>query len=133
MQLIQRNDPGHAAQVLPVTDNSVDTGYMGDCACVIVLHSPGPNGSYTSVRGYHGGGGLGNVNFTSVLMGAPDLASTLVIGISGTQHGSLYAQQTNRTHLRNEANLVAPNATVRMYHGRARATVDRNGDVRTIA
>lgn len=129
MQLHQQNDPSGLPQTLPLTDNQVDTGYMGDCACAIVLFNP-VGGSYTGVRGYHGGGGLGNVNFGALFAGVPNVAATRIIMVSGTLQGSLYAITTNRDTMRAEANSAGlNNAQISCVHARSRAVVDRTGAI----
>ena len=130
MQLIQRNDPHQHAQDLPPAENDVSTGYMGDCACAIVMWNPDHNGRYLHVRGYHGGGGLGNVNFASLFAGVPNLVTTRIYMVSGTLQNSFYAIDTNRTEMRNAA--IANglgNAYLRCNHGYSIAAIDRNGNI----
>ena len=124
MQLIQRNNAGFAAQVLPAIDNQITTGAMGDCVSIVVLYNRNPaTGRYADAMGYHGGGGLGNVNFVSLFAGVPNAATTLIIVVSGTLQGSFFAIQNNRDTARQEANLNGlNNALVRCYHARPHGT-----------
>jgi|GEM_PF-5916110 len=130
MQLTQRNSPHFPAENLPVADPSMITGWMGDCVSVIVLWSPGPGGRYANVRGYHGGGGIENVNFPSLFAGVPNLTNTLVFVVSGTLQGSHYASDSNRTAIRTASNAAGLfNAYIRCYHGYSNRSVDRFGNV----
>lgn len=129
MQLMQRNNPHAPAQILPAHDNQVLTGAMGDCVSVIVLYNP-VGGVYQNVRGYHGGGGLGNVNFNSLFNGVPNLPTTQIIMVSGTLQNSFYATTTNRDRMRQEANHAGlNNAHIHCRHGFPTATIDRHGNI----
>ncbi len=134
MVLIQHNNPNQPPQVLPALDNIIDTGGMGDCACAIVLWNPlNPAGGlaglqFQNARGYHGGGGLGNVNWAGLLAGVPNAATTHVILLSGTLQNSNYATTSNRDYVRQQAaNAGLPLAMCRCAHDSSRFTVDRNG------
>ena len=128
MILIQRNNNNAMAQVLPANDNEIDTGYMGDCVSVVVLYNLGANNVFQNAKGYHGGGGLGNVNFGSLFAGVPNLTTTMIVVVSGTLQGSKFSQQNNRETIRDEANNHhLNNAYIQLCHEFGRATITRSG------
>lgn len=130
MQLIQRNNNTSAAQILPVNDNEITTGPMGGCVSVIVLYNLNANNVYQSAKGYHGGGGLGNVNFNSLFANVPNVHTTMIVVASGTLQASQYAQQNNRQTIRQEANNHGlGNAYIQCCHGFGNTRVPRNGNI----
>jgi hypothetical protein len=130
MQLIQRNNNGFPAQILPNNDNEIITGPMGDCVSVIVLYNLNAHNVFQHARGYHGGGGLGNVNFASLFGGVPNVHTTRIIVVSGTLQTSQFAQQTNRETIRQEANDNGlGNAYIQCYDGFGNTRVTRNGNI----
>ena len=133
MQLKQRNANTYNAEPLPMGDNEVVTGHMGDCVSVIVLFNPNAMGNYASVRGYHGGGGLGNVNYNSLFAGVPNLADTRIIMVSGSLQNSHFARNENQNELNNQRmNHGLGNAQVQYFHAMGNARIDRRGMVRPV-
>jgi len=129
--LVQRNDPNQAPQVMPLVPAAGDailTGGMGDCVCVIVIFNPNGAGAYTGMRGYHGGGGLPNVNFAALFAFVPNNLTTRIIMISGPLQGSPYAQDYNRTMVRQRAAAAGLNNVMFHFrHGVGQGQVDRLG------
>jgi hypothetical protein len=78
MILSQRSSPD-PAEDLPAGDNTMITGYMGDCVSVIVLWGL-VGGVYQNVRGYHGSGGFEAIDLPSLFGGVPNNAGTRIIG-----------------------------------------------------
>jgi hypothetical protein len=119
------NDP---PQDLPLHDNQMETTEMGDCVCVIVLWTP-VAGTYQNVRGFHGGGGIDNVNVAGLMNGVPNAATTQIYVIAGPGNKSQFGKVTlNNWYLAN-VRTTHPNALIRFHHRIANAVVHRNGDV----
>lgn len=55
------------ADILPANDDVMITGPMSDCVSAIVLANKNVTGRYETIRGFHGLGGAGNINFDSLL------------------------------------------------------------------
>jgi len=109
------------------------TGSMSDCVSMIVLWNP-VGGVYTNVRGYHGGGGLPNVNWGSLFAGVANHATTQVYMISGFLQGSDYAQSQNVAAVNSEiVNAGLANVTVTFIHGVSGRSIDRNNVVHPAA
>jgi hypothetical protein len=93
---------------------------MGDCVSVVVLwHHAG--GQYQDVRGYHGGGGFGNVNTAGLIAGVPNNAGTLIVACIGT----LAANDVAR--VRDWHAAAIPNAALVIASGHSNYRVDRSG------
>ena len=90
MQLKMQTING-TAEVLPINEECLVTGYMGDCVSAIVLAKKGAKNNYEIVRGYHGFGGAENINFNSLFAGLQGEKSILYI-FRGTLQRSDYAK-----------------------------------------
>lgn len=129
MNLIQQ-DNIQPAQNLPLGDPTVYTGPMGNCVCVIVMWNPDPQGRYQNVRGFHGSGGIGGVNFGSLFQGVPNLGSTSILVISGHGNMDIYSIQSERNTIRTQAdNHFLTHAYIHVTHGVGSATIDRFGQI----
>lgn len=103
---------------------------MGDCVSVIVLYNLDANNVFQNAKGYHGGGGLGNVNFDSLFNNVPNVHTTMIVVVSGTLQNSAYAQQNNRLTIRQEAdNHGLGNAYIQCCHAFGNTRVTRNGNI----
>lgn len=117
-------------QVLPHNENSFKTGGMGDCVCVVVLYNRQADGSYADAKGYHGGGGIGNVNFDALFHGVPNEAAKQIVML-GTRSGEVFAVlESTRQRIRQEANDHGLGmAYLRAFHGAGAYKIDRRGNV----
>ena len=77
------------------------------------------------MAGYHGGGGLRNINFAALLTHVPNHATTLVVMVSGVNHVSQFAREFNVEKMKGERNLWRPAAQLMCYHGVGNATFNR--------
>lgn len=122
-------------QDLAAGDDYIDTGAMGDCVSVIVGWNPAANGRMANMRGFHGAGGLPNVNFAALLNGVPNQATTQVWMISGSSNNYLegsFGIKGNRARIIHEVqNVAGLNLVIqiRSVHGVGSARVDRFGHV----
>jgi hypothetical protein len=118
---------GGAPQNLPLGDNTIVTGQMGDCVSIIVLYNyNAATNQYLNARGWHGFGGAQVINMAAMLAAVPNVALTQVIVIPGTLQQSNYAMQQTTAHV--QAGLGAHgNVNVTYAAARANATVDRQG------
>ncbi|MGC1297717.1 MAG: hypothetical protein WA869_22010 [Alloacidobacterium sp.] len=116
---------GGAPQNLPIGDNTIVTGPMGDCVSIIVLYNyNGATNRYLNGCGWHGLGGAQVINMGAMLGGVPNVALTQVIIIPGPLQSSDYARGQTMAHV--QAGLGAHgNVNVRYISGRSNATVNR--------
>ncbi len=116
------------AQDLPAYDNEIETTEMGACVSVIVAWDK-QLGRYRQMRGFHGSGGIENVNAVSLCAGVPDHQDTQVFVISGSDNLTQYARaKLNEWYRVNIRNRI-PRAHVRFHHEVNNAKVNRDGDV----
>lgn len=124
MELSMQNENG-SAQLLPSNDDVMKTGPMSDCVSVIVLADKSGE-SYKTVKGYHGLGGVENINFTSLFGNTDNIEKIYVV--SGSLQHSEYAQSHIQEiidqQLRTFGIIVTP--TYILSHN---ACVDRKGNV----
>ncbi|MFE3762334.1 hypothetical protein ACFXPI_11275 [Streptomyces sp. NPDC059104] len=71
------------AEDLPVGEEEITTGYMGDCVSIIVAWDA-DNGRYGSMRGFHGFGAFGNIYLDSLFNGVPLTTETRVFLCMGS-------------------------------------------------
>jgi hypothetical protein len=122
--LIQQDVTG-TAQNLPKDDDVMDTGQMGDCVSIIILWNKNL-GTYRNVRGYHGGGGLGNINTKSLFADVPDGSGTLII----VCFGHLAHAKSGSSDLASAEKLLAehfPKSTVKLRQDGSHFQVTRTG------
>lgn len=112
-----------AAQNLPVGDMTMTTGEMGDCVSVIVLWTY-HQGSYISVRGFHGLGGFEAINLDSLFQGVPNEAGTIVHCI----YGRVAQASGDREKAVAEMHGRIPAATT-THHNISNASVTRTNNV----
>jgi hypothetical protein len=130
MKLIMRNSETAPPQDLPAHENYVETGLMSDCVSVVVLWNPNAAGVYQNVRGYHGGGGLGHVNWNSLFAGVWDAPNTYVVMISGSNHLAVECSKSNKEQMRAAvANADLQNIRIKFCHGFVNARVDRRCEI----
>lgn len=91
MQLRMQTING-TADVLPINEDNLVTGPMGDCVSAIVLAKKNSKkNKYEIVRGYHGLGGAENINFDSLLNGLV-YNDTILYIFRGTLQRTEYAK-----------------------------------------
>ena len=75
-QLIQ--SPGHVNRIIDALprDRAIFTGVMGGC-CSVILCWQQAGREYQHMRGYHGGGGPGNIPWPQFVAGVPNNGFTL--------------------------------------------------------
>jgi hypothetical protein len=122
MVLNQQNAPNGPIQTLPGGQNDVETGAMGDCVSVVVLWN-NVGGQFQNVRGYHGGGGFGNVNVAGLIAGVPNNAGTRIVACIGT----VAAASNDVQRVQNWHGASIPNATLVIANGHGNYRVNRNG------
>lgn len=84
MQLPQGDSVSDVKTLLPGYDGFY-TGMMGDCVSVIVLWGLNSAAtSFSSARGMHGSGGVGAIQWATLLNGVPNHKDTKVFAIGGT-------------------------------------------------
>lgn len=124
-----------APQDLAAHLDYIETGAMGDCVSVIVGWNPDANGRMANMRGFHGAGGLPNVNFTALFNGVPNNANVQVWMVSGSSNNHLkgsFGIEGNRARILHEVRNVAGLNNVimiRSVHGVGNAQIDRSGQV----
>lgn len=129
--ILRMQDANGIAEVLPPYDNVMTTGPMGDCVSVIVIGSL-INGSYNVVRGYHGLGGVQNVNFASLFNGLQGLDDLKVLVFYGSLQRSPFAVGVIQQCVNNAMqvnNIVAPV----VYYDYSNASVYRNGNIQCLS
>ncbi|MBN1510181.1 MAG: hypothetical protein JW955_25260 [Sedimentisphaerales bacterium] len=110
----------------------IDTGAMGDCVSVIVGWNPNAKGYMANMRGFHGWGGLPNVNFKALFRGVDNNKSTQVWMISGSSNNYLkgsFGIEGNRARIHEEVQRAGLTEVrqIRCIHGVQQAQVNRFG------
>ncbi len=130
MILRMQNNNGRA-EVLPIGDNRLETGPMGDCVSAVVLADRDANGRYAIVRGFHGAGGVENINFNSLLANLP--ANGVVLHIfAGSFQRSPYALK-QITKIVDGAITSNGINVVPVIHQYSNAEIDRLGNITPLA
>lgn len=111
------------AETLPAGDRVIKTGVMGDCVCAIVMWGP-QFGRYQYMRGFHGSGGIGAVNWESLFAGVDNRPTTRVYIITGPLNIEDGGTLESGKH---EARAKAPNASFVIVHGLSSASINRQG------
>jgi hypothetical protein len=115
---------------LPENIHWIDTGFMSDCVSVVVLSNPNGQGEYQNAVGYHGGGGVENVNFGALFQNIPNLTTTLIVMVSGSLNLTTRRCKANREQVRTAAQHAGLTNVAKLYvHACSRATIDRRGNV----
>jgi hypothetical protein len=71
---------------LAANEVGMTTGDMGGCVSVIVLFNPGATGTFQNVRGQHGSGGIGSIDWDALMQGVPmNTTSYLVVAYASGQ------------------------------------------------
>jgi hypothetical protein len=113
----------------------IETGPMGACVSVIVGWNPNDAREMTNMRGFHGAGGIDNVNFRALFLTAPEVPNnenTKVWMISGADNTTRFGIEGNRARILQEVRTNAGLGRVleiRSIHGVRNARVFRNGNV----
>jgi RHS repeat-associated protein len=97
-----RDVPHHPApETLPPSGSYVETGNMGDCACVVVGWGRLDDrpGDLAHMRGYHGGGAVQYVSFQGLFEGVPNDPTTRVWMLSGVSNNRDYARHRDASHM----------------------------------
>lgn len=128
MKLIQRNSRKFPAQLLPRGDDEINTGPMTECVSVIVLCNHNGN-RYQQARGYHGGGGIENVNFDNLFRGIPNHQTTRIIVIAGLLRYGLKDFRVFRKTIEKEINRHHLSLAAREYRLGSNVKVNRKGVV----
>jgi hypothetical protein len=128
---LQMRQSTEGAQDLGEFDDVIETGFMGACVSVIIGWTPNDAGEMDNMRGFHGAGGIGGVNFRALLRDVPNHESTKVWTMSGADNNTLYSIEANRTTILREVRTRVGNAVIqiRSIHDARNARVFRNGNV----
>lgn len=126
MDLRMSNGPT-GVQTLPADDETVVTTPMGACVSVIVLHTL-QGIRYQYVKGQHGLGGIDVIHFPTLFAGVPDVFSSQIIVVPGSE----YQSQITITSIREKIFTYTRrhglnNVNIRIITGYSNAGVDRQG------
>ncbi len=122
MNLSMQSHDQHA-QDLPLGDESMTTGDMGDCVSIIVLWNF-QDGRALQVRGFHGFGGFGEINLDSLFANVPNNAHTIIHAFYG-----IVAQAGHDRERVTAAMVQRMAAAVTTHHNLSNATVTRRNAV----
>lgn len=116
------------AQILPDDDEAIWTNYMGDCVSVIVAYNRDlVSDRFNNMKGFHGSGGIGNVNFDNLLAGVANETVTHIFIIPGI--GNTFYPYLGLEDAKDRIRITHPKATIIEIELCNSARVYRNGNI----